>query len=155
MPVLNTVKSVSKTIKHPTTGAEIKRTAKVTRPVVFNEDGGKVSFASIEDILNFTNGEENLAKLIQVAIDAKAGYLGRLELSKAADSSKNLNKAVKAMKGIYGNDMTDEQVRFMLLQMPGAAEKFNATEIPTEVEMTVSINELLSIDEEAEDEASA
>lgn len=154
--ITNQVREVSKTIKHPTTGADLSRTAKVTRPVVYAEvksgDSVQVNVASFDEIMNFAGSLENLAKLVQQAIDAKASYLGRLELSKAADSQKNLNKAVKALSAVYTN-LSQEQVREMVLSMPGAREQFENQEIPLTVEISVGIKELLSIEEETPEPA--
>jgi hypothetical protein len=144
------VREVKRKVNHPVTGAEITRVAKVTHPVLFAENGNNKQVASIEEILAFAGSEENLAKIVQSAINAKVGYLARLELGGAEEAQKQLNRAIKNLKVVFPQ-MGNDEIRTMLMGMPGAKEKFEAVEVPAVLELTYGAAEILGTEDEAEE----
>lgn len=148
---MTSVREVSRKVKHPISGEEIKRVAKATHPVLFREksEGDAGYVASFEEILNFCGSPEKVAELIQDAIDNKVSYLARLALGGAEENQKALNKAIKNLKVVFPQ-LSDDELRTMLMSMPGAKEKFEAVEIPAVIELSYGPAEILGVKPEAE-----
>jgi hypothetical protein len=130
---------------------KVKRTAKVIVPQVgsFDEKGELVSGSVTLDALTSVFGSlDNVAEAANKFLSSRARQLAYADLGSADETTKQINKAIAALKALPNmKDLQEEMLRAIIATMPGMKEAIESSQnVPTSYDFPVTVERAMRDD---------